>query len=68
MMKKIVKKQLVHILVIFGKHFIYYLFIVQTLSGLNLNMEQKSRTYESTVLAAIFLLNNYFFIQSTFTK
>ena len=31
-------------------------------------MENKARSYESTFLAAIFLLNNFHFIHKTFTK
>ena len=41
---------------------------VRVLDALTLNLEQKSRTYESPVLASVFLLNNYFFIQATFTR
>lgn len=43
-------------------------FMVQTLNVLALNMEQKARNYESPVLAAVFLLNNYSFVHSTFTR
>jgi exocyst complex protein 7 len=43
-------------------------YMIHTLNGLTMNLEQKSRTYESSVLAAIFLLNNYYFIQSTFIR
>jgi len=36
--------------------------------ALNLNMEHKSRNYESPSLAALFLFNNYQFILKSFTR
>lgn len=41
---------------------------VDVLNVLNLNMENKARSYESPFLAAIFLINNFHFIHKTFTK
>ena len=51
-----------------GDFIFLIILLVQTLNVLTLNMEQKSRNYESPVLAAVFLLNNYSFIHSTFTR
>ena len=42
--------------------------IVQVIDALSLNMEMKSRTYESPVLAALFLMNNFHFIKSSFVR
>ena len=47
----------------------FYLFsTVKVLSALTLNMEGKARAYESGVLSAVFLMNNYCFIQETYTR
>ena len=42
--------------------------VVDVLNKLNLNMENKARSYESSHLAAVFLLNNFHFIHKTFMK
>ena len=42
--------------------------VVQVIDALSLNMEMKSRTYESPVLAALFLMNNFHFIKSSFMR
>ena len=41
---------------------------VRVLDALSLNMEHKARNFESTYLAALFLLNNYQFVLKTFTQ
>ena len=41
---------------------------VRVLDALNINMENKARSYESPFLAAVFLMNNYHFIHKTFTR
>lgn len=46
----------------------FFAVTVDVLNALNLNMENKARSYESPFLAAIFLLNNFHFIHKTFTK
>lgn len=43
-------------------------FLVRVLDALNLNMENKARSYESPQLASLFLMNNYHFIHKTFTR
>ena len=41
---------------------------VRVLDALNLNMEHKARNFESSFLAAIFLLNNFHFVHKTFSQ
>ena len=47
----------------------YILFLsAKVLDALTLNLEGKARAYESPVLSAVFLMNNYCFIQETYTR
>ena len=41
---------------------------VQVFNALNMNLENKAHSYESPFLAAIFLLNNFNFMQKTFNR
>ena len=41
---------------------------VQVFNALNMNLENKAHNYESPFLAAIFLLNNFHFMQKTFNR
>lgn len=43
-------------------------YLARVIDALNLNMENKSRSYEHPPLASLFLLNNYHFIHKTFTR
>lgn len=43
-------------------------YLARVIDALNLNMENKSRSYEHSPLASLFLLNNYHFIHKTFTR
>lgn len=43
-------------------------YLVRVLDALNLNMEHKARNFESSFLAAIFLLNNFHFVHKTFSQ
>eukprot|EP00731_Ephydatia_muelleri_P028523 Em0020g167a len=43
-------------------------YLSRVLDALNINLKNKADTYESPVLGALFLMNNYHFIHKTFTR
>lgn len=43
-------------------------YLSRVLDGLNINLKNKADTYESPILGALFLMNNYHFIHKTFTR